>query len=62
MSCFVCQLQHVVSDKRVLAMVKSVAAELEDEQGDDVMSGNEENLDVELDFVSKNSEAFVDLY
>ena len=43
-------------------MVKSVAAELEDEQGDAAMSGNIENLDVELDFVSKGSEAYVDLY
>lgn len=43
-------------------MVKSVAAELEDEQGDAIMSGNEETLDVELDFVSKDSEAFVDLH
>ena len=51
-----------MSDKRVLAMVKSVAAELEDEQGDAAMSGNVENLDVELDFVSKDSEAYVDLY
>ena len=40
-------------------MVKSVAAELEDEQGDAAMSGNVENLDVELDFVSKDSEAYV---
>lgn len=43
-------------------MVKSVAAELEDEQGDAIMSGNEETLDVELDFVSKDCEAFVDLH
>ena len=43
-------------------MVKSVAAELEDEQGDAAMSGNVENLDVELDFVSKDNEAYVDLY
>jgi len=33
-------------------MVKSVAAELEDEQGDATTSSNVENLDVELDFVS----------
>jgi len=33
-------------------MVKSVAAELEDEQGDAAMSSSIENLDVELDFVS----------
>ena len=43
-------------------MVKSVAAELEDEQGDTATSSNVENLDVELDFVSKDSEAFVDFY
>jgi len=43
-------------------MVKSVAAELEDEQGDAATSSNGESLDVELDFVSKDSEAFVDFY
>ena len=46
----------------MLALVKSVAAELEDEQGDTATCSNVENLDVELDFVSKDSEAFVDFY
>lgn len=43
-------------------MVKSVVVEFEDEQGDVIMSGNEEILDVEFDFVSKDCEVFVDLY
>ena len=50
--------QHVVSDKRVLAMVKSAAAELEDEQDEGALASD---LDMELDFVSKVSELFVDL-
>ena len=43
-------------------MVKSVAAELEDEQGDSPTSSNVENFDVELEFVSRDSEAFTDFY
>lgn len=42
-------------------MVKSVAAELEDEQSDAATSSNIENLDVELDFVSRDSEPFADV-
>ena len=44
-----CLLQHVVTDKRVLAMVKSAAAEADDEQGDDTAGVDQ---DVGLDFVS----------
>lgn len=43
-------------------MVKSAAAELEDEQSDAATGSNLGNLDVELDFVSRDSEAFADFY
>lgn len=42
-------------------MVKSVAGELEDEQSDAATSSNIENLDVELDFVSRDCEPFADV-
>ena len=45
--------QHVISDKRVLAMVKSVAGEFEEEQNEVTPGSTLGNLDVELDFVRK---------
>ena len=44
-------LQHVVSDKRVLAMVKTAAAESGDEKSEDI---DPIDLDVELDYVSSS--------
>lgn len=46
-------LHHVVSDKRVLAMVKSVAGEFEKEENEVTPASTPGNTDIELDFEPK---------